>query len=357
MSRLEGAPEADAAEDCPHPRENFALFGHAAAEAELAAAYRAGTLPHAILIGGAEGIGKATLAWRLTRFVLANPDPARVGEARDLAVREDHPVARRIIAKAHGDVIGLKREWNEKTKKHFSEIRIDDVRKAIALFQKAAGEGGWRVCIVDSAEDLNRAGANALLKIIEEPPPRALFLIVAHRPGQVLATIRSRCRKLILPALQTADVARAARHVSPGANEAAAGQAAARAEGSVREALRLLHGGSPTLDAAIERQLAGLPQIHWREAHALADSVSGREGDLGFDILVRSMTSWLTRQVREGAARGAGAAQLAPYAEAYEMVQERTREADALNLDRRALILALLGDLAQAAAAARAGAG
>ncbi len=122
--------------------------------------------------------------------------------------RGDHPVSHQIVAISHPDLIVLRREWNTETKKPFTQISVEDVRRAIHLFQQAAGRGGYRVCIIDCAEDLNPSSANALLKLIEEPPPRSLFLIVAHRPGRMLATLRSRCRKLSLKPLGGADIER-----------------------------------------------------------------------------------------------------------------------------------------------------
>jgi hypothetical protein len=194
----EGVPESDCVEDAPHPRHNHLLFGHGDAELQLLEAYRSGRLPQAWIIGGQEGVGKATLAWRFARFLFANPlfGSAGVARAHDLSVSPEHPVAHRIDSMSIGDLALLRREWNEKTKKHFTEIRMDDVRHALELFHHAAGEGGWRICIVDCAEDLNRSGANALLKVMEEPPPRSLFLIVSHRPARILPTIRSRCQRI-----------------------------------------------------------------------------------------------------------------------------------------------------------------
>ena len=354
MSKGDGPPDSDTATGAPHPRETPVLFGHAAIEADLLEAYRRGKLPHAILIGGPEGIGKATLAWRLARFVLAHPDPAspEVRAAVDLSVPPAHPVARRIAAMSHGDIFRLRREWNDKPKppRHFTEIRVDDVRKAISMFQMAASEGGWRVCIVDTAEDLNANAANALLKIIEEPPPRSLFLVIAHRPGQVLATIRSRCRKLLLPGLAPADIVRAIRAIPGAAPEGDVATAAARAEGSVREAMRLLAGGALALDGGIDRQLSALPRVNWRDVHALADSVTGRDQERSFDTFLHAVFGWLSRAVREGAASGAGAARLGPLGEVYEVLHEKTREAEALNLDKRALVLSIFSELSAAVA-------
>ena len=349
MKNAEAPPESDACDDAPHPRETRALFGHGAAEADLLGALRQGRMPQALLIGGPEGIGKATLAWRLARFVLAFPE---AGEAASLNVPDSHPAARRIAAQSHADLALLRREWNDKAspKRHFTEIRVDDVRRMQGMFQQAAAAGGWRVCIVDAADDLNRNAANALLKLIEEPPPRSLFLLVAHRPGQVIPTIRSRCRKLMLGAPGEADVVRAVRAMPGAAPESEVARAAARAGGSVREALRLLAGGALALDGGIERQLNALPRVDWRAVHALADGLTGREQERAFDTFVRAVFGWLSRSVREGAQAGA---HLAPLAEVYETLHERTREAQALNLDKRALVLSIFADLSQAAAAAR----
>ncbi len=156
-------PESDAFPGAPHPRLATRLVGHAAAEAEMLGAYREGRLAHAWLIGGREGIGKATLAWRFARFVLANPDPnaPAVRAATTLAVAPDHPAARQLAAMAHPDFALLRRGWNPKSKAFFTEIGVDDIRSGLQLFHMSAAFGGWRVAIVDSAEDLNRSGANA----------------------------------------------------------------------------------------------------------------------------------------------------------------------------------------------------
>jgi DNA polymerase-3 subunit delta' len=240
----EGVPESDCVEDAPHPRHNHLLFGHGDAERQLLEAYRSGRLPQAWIIGGQEGVGKATLAWRFARFLFANPlfDSPGVARASDLSVSPDDPVSRRIDAMAIGDLALLRREWNEKTKKHFTEIRMDDVRHALELFHHAAGEGGWRICIVDCAEDLNRSGANALLKVMEEPPPRSLFLIISHRPARILPTIRSRCRMLQLEPLAADEVSQTVRSLGePWSHMGAEIDAAAqRAGGSVKQALRYL---------------------------------------------------------------------------------------------------------------------
>src|SRR5271156_1166048 len=201
-------PESDVYPGARAPRFAPALIGHARAEAEMLEAYRSGRLAHAWLITGPEGVGKATLAWRFARFVLSFSDPGApaVAQARDLSTPEGHAAARQLAALAHPDFALIRRAWNSKSKTFFTEIRVDDVREGQNVFRLASAFGGWRVLLVDAADDLNRAGANALLKTIEEPPSRALILIVAHRPARLPPTIRSRCRRLTLEPLSPAEV-------------------------------------------------------------------------------------------------------------------------------------------------------
>jgi len=176
------------------PRETAVLYGHKAAEKAVLEAYRSGRLPHALLISGPCGIGKATFAYRIARFMFAHPDPAaaEVQSATSLQVPAEHPVSRRIAAQAQPDLLLLERTINEKTGKLRQDIAVDDVRKTISFFGSTAGSGGWRIAIVDAVDELNEHGANALLKILEEPPRKALLLLVSHSPASVLPTIRQR---------------------------------------------------------------------------------------------------------------------------------------------------------------------
>ena len=356
-SPAEADDEADRVQGTPHPRHAGSLFGQAGAERELLDAYRRGRLPHAIILGGPPGIGKATLAWRLARFVLANPVAGAPGvrDARDLSVAPGSRAAAQVSSLSHPDLGLLRREMNEKTGRLFAEIRADDVRRTIQLFQRAAGAGGYRVCIIDSAEDLNRSSANALLKLIEEPPPASLFLLVAHRPGLILPTIRSRARLLRLPSLAPVAVEAVVRSLGqPWSQRAAADlAAAAQARGGVHDALRLLDGGRGLeVEALVRRMLQRLPAVDWRDVHRLADQVGGRDGGQGFTVFLAAVHDRLAGAVQEGAASGNVAGRLAPFAEAWEKVSANVRETDALNLDKRPLILAIFADLAAAARAA-----
>ncbi|MCW6507612.1 DNA polymerase III subunit delta' [Lichenifustis flavocetrariae] len=343
--------EQDEDEGPRPPWRTTGLVGHGPAEQHLLDAYRTERLHHAWLIGGPAGIGKATLAWRFARFLLTHSDPrARaVQEATTLAVTPEAPAAQRIAAGSHGDVVALRREWNEKTKKLFSEIRVDDVRRALGLFQNAAGAGGYRVCIIDSAEDLNRSSANALLKIIEEPPPRSLFMILAHRPGQVMPTLVSRCRRLTLAALSDDEVIEALDGLGDGETampDERLRAAAARSQGSVAEALRLLGGDALDLDQAVRQVLDRLPNVDWRSVHRLADTVGF--SDDRFALMIEALFDEIAARLRRGAAQGQPTADLARLAGAWERVRVTAREASVLNLDKRPVLLSIMAELAEA---------
>src|SRR5215218_5689443 len=188
-----------------HPREQSALFGHRDGEGAFVEGLRSGRLHHAWLIGGPQGIGKATLAYRVARAVL-DPLKSRDPGLQSLDVSKDSAASRQVAALSHPNLAVLRRAPATDKKAASSTIPVDAVRRALSMFGSTAADGGYRVCIVDSAEDLTISSANALLKVIEEPPPRSLFLIVSHAPQRVLPTIRSRCRRLLLRPLEDMDI-------------------------------------------------------------------------------------------------------------------------------------------------------
>src|SRR6201989_382218 len=203
--------KADTEISVPHPRETSTLFGHREAETALLNAYKSGRIPHAWLIGGGQGIGKATLAYRMARYVLTHRDPlsANVQRADTLAVDSGGAVARHIASGSHGGLLTLERTLNDKGVSR-PVITVTETRETISSFGSTAAVEGWRVCIVDTVDELNPNAANALRKILEEAPPPTLFLLLSHAPARILPTILSRCRKLPLRPLATADVVSAA---------------------------------------------------------------------------------------------------------------------------------------------------
>ncbi|MPZ39832.1 MAG: DNA polymerase III subunit delta' [Rhizobiales bacterium] len=341
---------ADARDDSelPHPRETRELISHAEAEQTMLDAYRSGRMPHAWLIGGPAGIGKATLAYRMARFALVHPDPAApdVRSATSLAVADDHPVAQRIAARAHPDLLVLERAVNEKTGKLFTVIRVDDVRRTVSFFGSTAGEGGWRVCIVDTADELqDPQGANALLKILEEPPKNALLLLVSHAPARLLPTIRSRCRRLMLRPLSVTEVASGtAQALGREVDDADIRDAAEQAEGSIGRALMLLEGPALELRRQVVTQLDRLPALDPRALHALGEALGGTEPQR-LEAFVDTVNEWLATRTAKGPQENR---RLVRFADAWDKVNQAARDADTYNLDRKPLVFAVFGWLAEA---------
>jgi DNA polymerase-3 subunit delta' len=340
VSRAAAEPDDDG---IAHPRQTAALFGQEAAERTLLEAYRSGRVPHAWLIGGPPGIGKATLAFRMARFALTHPDPAdrAVREATTLAVAPGHGAAGLVAAQSHPDLLVLERTVGD-TGKLRTVIRVDDARKVTAFLGATAALGGWRVVIVDAVDDLNAESASALLKGLEEPPARTLFLLVSHAPGAVLPTIRSRCHRLTLRPLADEALAKAYAAVT---GEEADPAVIAAAEGSVSRALSLSDGPAFKLRRQAMALLERLPATDMRELHALADSLSMADAGV-FEIVMDSVNDWLSARLAAVAHDKAKAAQVAGI---WDEVNAAARTTDTYNLDRKPLIFRAFGRLADAA--------
>jgi DNA polymerase III subunit delta' len=335
--------------EAPHPRASTLLFGHGAAEQTLLSAYRGGRVPHAFLLVGPRGIGKATLAYRMARFVLAHPDPdaADVAAATSLAIDAGHPVARRIAAQAQGDLLVLERTPNEKGVLR-QQIAVDDVRRTVSFFGSTAGEGGWRIAVVDAVDELNKSSANALLKVLEEPPQRALLLLVSHAAARVPATLRSRCRIVTLRPLTEPDVARAvAAATGAAADDPDVAAAAAAAEGSVARALALLDEDALALGQQALDLLDGLPALDTNALHALGEALSGTEA-APLHAFVDTVNSWLSRRLYRDDAAHREIGHLAGLAEAWERVNAAARETEIYNLERKPFVFSIFGLLAEA---------
>ncbi len=276
----------------PEPRANPDLLGHETAERIWSEARAGGRLHHAWLITGTEGIGKATLAYRFARGLLAGDAP---GGSTPLDPAD--PIFRRIAAGTHAGLMTIEREADEKTKRLRREIVVDQMREITQFLRRTAGEGGWRVVIIDGAEDMNPNAANALLKLLEEPPTGALLLLVCHAPGLLPPTIRSRCRRLRLSPL-AADTVEAllARYLSdlPAAERA---PMARLAEGSIGRALTLAGGDGPAMAAQVAGVVAEIPR--GGAALTLADAVARDEA--GFSLFMDLLRQAIAGAVRQGA--------------------------------------------------------
>jgi DNA polymerase III subunit delta' len=336
----EGADEDK--NDVPLPRETTVLFGHDSAEREVLAVYRSGRIPHAWLIGGEPGIGKATLAYRIARFVLAEPDPSRASAAETLACDPAHRTVRRVAVNAHPDLLVLERTPGD-TGKMRTVITVEQVRRLATFFGSTAGEGGWRVCIVDSADELKYPeGSNALLKMLEEPPPRSLFLLVSHAPGRLLPTIRSRCRRLALRPLGQGDVARAA-STALGVDAGDPAIAAAAARGSVSRAIALAGGPMLALREKVAALLNALPSTDPRALHALGDELDRDRGLL--EVFVGAVRDWLSGRLDTEVGN---LTRLARTADLWERLNRSARDVEIYNLERKPFVFAIFGLLAEA---------
>src|SRR5208282_1352346 len=301
-------------------------------EAALLAAYRGGRIPHAFLLMGPKGIGKATLAYRMARFVLAHPDPAdpAVQAATSLAVDPGHPVARRMAVQAQGDLLIIERTPNEKGILR-QQIAVEHVRRTVSFFGATAGEGGWRIAIVDAVDELNRSGANALLKVLEEPPQRALLLLVCHSAARVPATLRSRCRVMTLRPLAPGEVAAAlAAATSSAATDPEIVAAAAAADGSVARAFAMLDGDALALRQQALDLLDRLPAVDTKALHALGEAIAGTDA-APLAALLDTINAWLSRRLdHERGQLG----RLARLADASERINAAARDVETYNLER-----------------------
>ncbi len=340
----------------PSPRENPGLLGHADAEAELLSAWNGGRFAQSWLIAGPRGVGKATLAYRLARFVLAAGGGGGLfGEPNGLGIDPEDPVFRRVAARAHADLKVVERGFDAKRGRRREEIVVDDVRGLVPFFAMTAAEGEWRVAIVDAADEMNRNAANALLKTLEEPPARGLVIMIAHVPGRVPATLRSRCRRLSLRPLAPELVGRIVAERRP---DIAADRRAALgrlADGSPGRALALADGDGLALYEELVRLMSDLPAVDMPAVHRLGDRFARPEGADAFRLVADLLPRWLEGMVRGAAtgafpepvvsgedevmARLARTGGLERWCRVWENVCDLFSATEAVNLDRKQVLL------------------
>ncbi|MBY0337723.1 MAG: DNA polymerase III subunit delta' [Acetobacteraceae bacterium] len=317
----------------PEPRANPDLVGHGEAQRQLEAAARSGRLHHAWLLAGAPGIGKATLAWRFARWLLADMPRGEV----PLHLPPGHPVFRRVAAGAHADVLALTPGGEGRKRR---TIAVEDAREAVRFLTLTPAEGGWRVVLIDEPETMEAASANTLLKTLEEPNRRTVLLLASSAPGRLLPTIRSRCRRLDLFPLDAPEMEGLLARWLPDLPGEDRGRLARLAEGAPGRALLLAEGEGVELAKLAEKTLASLPRI---DALALADRITGKDG-AGFApffaLLTRAMQAALREAAAGGGAEGWVAARpLGAWAEAAAEIARLAETAERLSLDRRQAVI------------------
>jgi DNA polymerase III subunit delta' len=333
----------------PQPRANPILLGHEHAEATMLDALRTGRMHHAWLITGPEGVGKATLAYRFARRLFAG-----LPTEDSLALDPTNPVFRRVAAASHADLLTVERAYDEKRKRMKTQIAVDDVRKINGFMSLTPAEGGWRVVVVDGAEDLNQNSANALLKVLEEPPPRAILLLVCSAAGRVLPTIRSRCRRLRLSPLPDDTMATLLGQYLPALGAEQRGRLVAVGEGSPGRALTMADEEGLAVAAMVDKLLADMPDVPLSRGYEIADAL-GR-GETGFATFMDLMRAGLAAAVRETVRGRADPDQqrlvalrsLDAWDEVWHGLTKLQDETERFALDKRQAIVAGIGMLAGA---------
>ena len=366
----EQAPQPERLDGAPHPRDTPHLIGQDAAETAFVDAFNTGRLHHAWMLTGPRGVGKATLAWRIARFLLATPAPEAGGmfapePPSTLEIAADHPIALRVAAGGEGRIRNVTRTVNPTTKKLRQEIVADDIRALNGFFQMSAPDGGYRVVIIDDADLMNVTAANALLKMLEEPPARALLILISHQPSGLLPTIRSRCRTLPLRTLDAAEVAQAMAQAD--VQSANTDALAALSGGSVGGAMRLSLLGGAALYTELVDLMGTMPNMDRPRALKLAELAAARGGEAKRDLLFTLIDLLLSRLARTGATGTPPSPQaangeadilkrLSPnphqarvWADLAALIGARARHGIAVNLDPAALVLDTFTKMAQAA--------
>ncbi|WP_282608302.1 DNA polymerase III subunit delta' [Pelagibius sp. Alg239-R121] len=345
------------------PRENADLLGHGAAEKRLLTAYESGRLPHAWLMTGPRGVGKATLAFRFARFVLngGTSAPGLFGGSPDgLSLDPGNEVFRRVASGGHGDLMTVERGVDQKGKVR-SVIPVEDARNVVSFLRRTSTEGGWRIVIVDSIDDMNINATNALLKILEEPPKDVLLLLISHQPARLLPTIHSRCCHLPLTPLGEESLLTLLQQHRPKLDPLEAQALARLSEGSIGRALQLDAIGGLELYKALMDIVAHIPGMDIVKVQAFSDRLAQDSGGDTFRTGMELLLWWLARMINGGARQQlpppvvAGETDimesllarrpLAQWLTLWDKTSALYNSADRANLDRKHVVISVFSEI------------
>lgn len=338
--RAQETVELDRVEGAPHPRESTRLVGQDAALDIVSRAIRGRRPPQAWLLCGPPGVGKATLAYRVARYLLAHG--ATDGGPADLAVPANDPAAIQVTAGSHPGLLVLKRGVNAEGKL-MNVLGVDEMSRLASFFGMTSGAGGWRVVIVDTADDMNDNAANALLKLLEEPPSRAMLLLLSNTPGRLLPTIRSRCQRLTLRPLSLADMERELTALMPDSDASSRASLAQLSGGSLGAALRLAGGEGVALAQEATRLIDMASRPDTAALFVLSDKLAKITD--GLDMLGDFLQQSLTDRIRARAM--AGQPGMNRWVETLEKLRRHFGRSDGLHLDPRQTLLSAARELNQ----------
>ena len=352
-------PRNDLLEGFSHPRELAKLIGHEEAEKTFLDSFNSGRFHHAWLITGVKGVGKASFAYRAAKFLLSQEGKGGglFGPPDSLDSPLNHPSLPLVQAESHPGLSVLRRQYDPKTKKLPKVIRINDVRALSSFFGLKSSDGGWRVVIVDTVDDMNINAANAFLKVLEEPPKQTIFLLLSHTPAGLLPTIRSRCRTLPLRPLSMDQVQQIISPLTDEIDRDKLDILTSISEGSPGKALSLMQAGGLEVFMSILDLFQSYPAFDPAKLHGLADIVAKKDGEGTYRIFCELFPWWLSRLVR---AAGIGFDQLPLvtgeqaimemlaaahpldfWVDKWEKANHLIERADSINLDRKQVVLNL----------------
>ena len=301
---------SDQIEGYPHPKVTEKLFGHQFAEQEFINCFKSNKLHHGWLISGSKGIGKATFAWQMAKFLLTQPMPSvepnglfgnsDENHNSDLGENLKKTMIARILAESEPRLVVVRKSFDEKRKTFRSSIRVDEVRYLKTFFSLSVSDGGGRVAIIDCAEDMNINAANALLKTLEEPPKDTVFLLVSHNPQSLLPTIKSRCRELRLRSLTESDLKSALKQMNLTIPENDSKIHSILGSGSVGNSIRLLEHDGAGLYRTLLSFLNQLPNLNGFELEKFIATFSGNKNRSRLDLFVELLNMVIARISKAG---------------------------------------------------------